>query len=57
MDRIIRIKSPTDDEEYKLFDMKEEIPHWFLQNKSGEGMGFGEDDMFELLDKFFKEKY
>jgi len=29
----------------------------FLSNATGEGMGLSENELFELLDKYFKEKF
>ena len=54
---LIRVQSPIDDEEYTLSILDDKPQHWFLQNKLGEGMGFGYKDMFELLDEFFKIKF
>jgi len=46
-----------DGKSYTIKQVKDaQFPFWF-ENESGEGMGMSEINMFDLLDKAFKENF
>ncbi len=58
MNEIIKIVNPCDEnEEYTIYRVDDDHCHWYLKKGNGEGMGYSNKDMFEMLDNFFKTKF
>lgn len=54
---MFRIEIEKEEKSYAIFQSTDiRFPFWF-ENEDGEGMGLTEKDLFDILDKAFKDKF